>query len=80
MIRYKHGKKLSPIEAVLRHSKLMVLGKPGCGKTIFLQYLAIECNQGEFLPNRIVTFIRLKEFAEDAKSDRELNLFKYISQ
>ncbi|MEH2412645.1 NACHT domain-containing protein [Nostoc sp.] len=77
---YKGQKRLPGLEAVLRHSKLMVLGKPGSGKTTFLQYLAIECNKGELQANRIVTFVRVKEFAEDAKSDSEFNLLNYISQ
>ncbi|MBX9259083.1 NACHT domain-containing NTPase [Desmonostoc muscorum CCALA 125] len=76
---YKREKKLPGLETVLRHPKLMVLGKPGSGKTLFLQYLAIECNKGQFQPYRIATFIRVKEFAEDTKID-EFNLFDYISQ
>ncbi|MBD6618361.1 NACHT domain-containing NTPase [Komarekiella sp. 'clone 1'] len=77
---YKHQKKLAGLEAVLRHSKLMVLGKPGSGKTVFLQYLAIECNKGNFQPNHIVIFIRVKEFIEDTRGGNEFNLFNYISQ
>ncbi|WP_375492605.1 NACHT domain-containing protein [uncultured Nostoc sp.] len=77
---YKDNRKLPGLEVVLRHSKLMVLGKPGSGKTTFLQYLAIECNKGKFQPNRIAIFIRMKEFAEDAKSDSQLNLLNYIIQ
>lgn len=77
---YKRQRRLPGLEAVLRHSKLMVLGKPGSGKTTFLQYLAIECNKGEVQPNHIATYIRVKEFAEDAKNDSQLNLLNYISQ
>ncbi|MEH1790938.1 MAG: NACHT domain-containing NTPase [Nostoc sp.] len=77
---YKDNRKLPGLEVVLRHSKLMVLGKPGSGKTTFLQYLAIECNKSKFQPNRIAIFIRMKEFAEDAKSDSQLNLLNYIIQ
>ncbi|MEH1924363.1 NACHT domain-containing protein [Nostoc sp.] len=77
---YKGQRKLPGLEVVLRHSKLMVLGKPGSGKTTFLQYLAIECNKGKFQPNRIPIFIRMKEFAEDAQSDSQLNLLNYIIQ
>ncbi|MEH1904901.1 MAG: NACHT domain-containing NTPase [Nostoc sp.] len=77
---HKRQRRLPGLEAVLRHSKLMILGKPGSGKTTFLQYLAIECNKGELQRNRIISFIRIKEFAEDAKSYNEFNLLNYISQ
>jgi predicted NACHT family NTPase len=43
-------------------------GKPGSGKTTFLQWVAIKCDLGEFQPNRVPIFIRLKNFAEDAKA------------
>jgi predicted NACHT family NTPase len=73
-------RKLPGLEVALRYSKLMVLGKPGSGKTTFLQYLATECSKGKFQPHRIAVFIRLKEFAEDAKNEGEFNLLKFISQ
>ncbi|MBH8554587.1 NACHT domain-containing NTPase [Nostocaceae cyanobacterium CENA357] len=76
----KQPRKLPALEAALRYSKLMILGKPGSGKTTFLQYLATECNNRQFQPHRIAVFIRLKEFAEDAKSESEFNLLKFISQ
>ncbi|QSJ14473.1 NACHT domain-containing NTPase [Nostoc sp. UHCC 0702] len=75
-----HQRKLPGLEAVSRYSKLMVLGKPGSGKTIFLQYLAIACNQGELQPQHIAIFLRLKEFAEDAQDENEFTLFKHITQ
>jgi hypothetical protein len=36
-------KRVSGLEVVQRYSKLMVLGKPGAGKTTFLKYLAMQC-------------------------------------
>lgn len=75
-----HPKTLPGLEAVLRYSKLMVLGKSGSGKTTFLQHLAIACNQGKFQSHYVPIFVRLKEFAEDAKSEQNLHLSKYISQ
>ncbi|WP_306422185.1 NACHT domain-containing NTPase, partial [Nostoc sp. CHAB 5715] len=63
------------IEAVKRHSKLMVLGKPGAGKTTFLKYLAIQCIAGEFKQDYIPLFIPLKEFAE---TENRLKLQDYI--
>ncbi|MBW4613301.1 MAG: NACHT domain-containing NTPase [Desmonostoc vinosum HA7617-LM4] len=76
----KHQRRLSGLEVVSQYSKLMILGKPGSGKTIFLQYLAIACNKGEFQPHRITIFIKLKEFAEDAKEACDFNLLNYITQ
>ncbi|MEO1209330.1 MAG: NACHT domain-containing NTPase [Cyanobacteria bacterium J06638_20] len=52
------------LEAVERHSKLMILGKPGAGKTTFLKHLAMQCIGGEFQGDRIPLFVTLKEFAE----------------
>jgi predicted NACHT family NTPase len=56
--------RIAGIEAVKRHSKLMVLGKPGAGKTTFLKYLAMQCIDGNFLGDRVPLFITLKDFAE----------------
>jgi predicted NACHT family NTPase len=58
-------KRVPGLEAVKRYSKLMVLGKPGAGKTTFLKYLAMQCIEGSFQADRIPVFITLKSFAED---------------
>ncbi len=70
--------RVSGLDAVSRYGKLMVLGKPGSGKTTFLQYVAIQCNEGEFEPNRVPIFIKLKEFSEDASEEDKFNLLSYI--
>jgi len=72
--------RLLGLEAASLYSKLMVLGKPGLGKTTFLKYLAIKCNEGEFQPNHIAIFISLKDFAEDFTNHNDFSLLKYISQ
>jgi predicted NACHT family NTPase len=66
------------LEAVSQYSKLMVLGKPGSGKTTFLQSIAISCNQGFFRPDCLPIFINLKNLAEDTRESPQTNLVNYI--
>lgn len=65
------------LEAVEKYSKLMVLGKPGSGKTTFLKHLAIQCNQGNFKAHRVPILIALKQFAE---AEGKPSLLEYITQ
>ncbi|MEH1896042.1 MAG: NACHT domain-containing NTPase [Nostoc sp.] len=73
-------KQIPGTQAVKTYSKLRVLGKPGVGKTTFLQYLAIQCNQGEFAANQVPIFITLRNFTEESKVTNEFSLLKYIRQ
>ncbi|HEY9901048.1 MAG TPA: NACHT domain-containing NTPase [Candidatus Sericytochromatia bacterium] len=57
-------KRASGLEVVKDYPKLMILGKPGSGKTTFLKYLAIQCSSGDFLDNLVPIFITLRDFAE----------------
>ncbi|WP_008314652.1 NACHT domain-containing protein [Leptolyngbya sp. PCC 6406] len=68
------------VEAVKNYGKLRVLGKPGIGKTTFLQHLAVQCNQGDFAPEQVPIFIVLRAFAEAAKRQNDFSLFNYIYQ
>jgi predicted NACHT family NTPase len=72
--------RVSGLKAVKEHYRLMVLGKPGAGKTTFLKHIAIECNKGEFQSNQIPIFIPLKIFAEDARGADDFGLLQYIHQ
>jgi predicted NACHT family NTPase len=71
-------KQIPGMQAVETYSKLRVLGKPGVGKTTFLQHLAIQCNRGEFAAHQVPIFIVLREFAEDARNSGTFSLFNYI--
>jgi predicted NACHT family NTPase len=68
------------MQAVETYSKLRMLGKPGVGKTTFLQHLAIQCNRGEFAAHQVPIFISLRNFAEESKARGEFSLFNYIYQ
>jgi predicted NACHT family NTPase len=73
-------KQISGMRAVETHSKLRVLGKPGSGKTTFLQHLAIECNQGKFAANRVPIFITLRDFADESREAGHSSLLNYIRE
>ncbi|MBD2121369.1 NACHT domain-containing NTPase [Trichocoleus sp. FACHB-262] len=67
----------SGLLAVEAFDKLMLLGKPGAGKTTFLKRLATLCNAGTFQKHRVPIFITLKDFGDSSEAPR---LLTYISQ
>ncbi|GAP93692.1 NACHT domain-containing protein [Leptolyngbya sp. NIES-2104] len=71
-------KQIPGMQAVETYSKLRVLGKPGVGKTTFLQHLAIQCNRGAFAANQVPIFIVMREFVEECRSSDTMSLFSYI--
>ena len=68
--------RIEGIEAVKNHDKLMILGKPGAGKTTFLKFLTLACLRGDLFPDRVPTFIALRDFAENFSG----SLLQYISK
>lgn len=64
---------LEVLEVVEKSQNLMLLGKPGSGKTTFLKRLAIKCNDNEdkFLSDRLPIFITLKQLSDDENLDNK---------
>lgn len=65
------------LEAVARHSKLMILGKPGAGKTTFLKWIAMQCSSGRSQADQVPVFVTLKAFAE---ANGQPELLAYIGK
>jgi predicted NACHT family NTPase len=70
-------KRIPGLKAVEKLSKLMILGKPGAGKTTFLKHLAIHCIGGKFQPERLPIFVTLKDFAE---APGQPDLLEYLNR
>jgi predicted NACHT family NTPase len=75
-----HQKRIAGYEAILKYFKLMVLGKPGSGKTTFLQSIAIHCNKGTLKTDCLPIFVSLKSFAEDMSTNPNISLLNYLGQ
>ncbi len=71
----QRGKRSPGFEVATRCEKVMVLGKPGSGKSTFSQHLAVACCKGEFLANYIPILIELRDI--DAS---KFNLLNHIHQ
>lgn len=67
--------RIAGIEAVQNNDKLMVLGRPGAGKTTFLKRLAILCLDGSLFADHVPIFVTLQEFYKT-----KLSLFDFVLQ
>ncbi len=56
----ERGKRSPGLKAAKLYKKLMILGKPGSGKSTFLRHIAIACCKGEFQPGYIPILIELR--------------------
>jgi predicted NACHT family NTPase len=68
--------RLSGLEVVRQYSRLLVLGKPGAGKTTFLKYLAMQCIAGKVQKNKVPFFVNLRDFARD---NQQRNIVEYLA-
>ena len=67
-------------EAVAKHQKLMLLGKPGAGKTTFMQHLALECIRGNLKADCIPVVIFFRTFVVQAQANQDFSLLGYLER
>ncbi|MBP5975184.1 NACHT domain-containing NTPase [Brasilonema sp. CT11] len=75
----KERERVSGLTVVERNTNLMVVGKPGSGKTTYLQRIVTECNAGKLQAQRIPVLIKLRYFVDDGHK-YEYNLEQFLGQ
>jgi len=73
-------KRVPALKLVSTYSNLVILGRPGSGKTTFLRYIAMQSSQGKLRLEQIPIFIHLRNFWERASEVENLSLSSYIHQ
>jgi Cdc6-like AAA superfamily ATPase len=75
----KEQQRVSGLVVLERNTNLMVVGKPGSGKTTYLQRIVTECNAGKLQAQRIPVLIKLREFVDDGRI-YSYNLEQFLGQ
>ena len=76
-LRQMEESRIPGMNAIRQHSKLVILGKAGAGKTTFLKSLALQCLRGTLYADRVPLFISLKAFAE---AEGQPSLLAYLER
>ncbi|MBW4474941.1 MAG: NACHT domain-containing protein [Stenomitos rutilans HA7619-LM2] len=72
----KREKRSPGLEVATEHSRLMVFGKPGSGKSTFLRHLAVACAKGDFSDGFIPVLFELR-FIKDGD---QFNLWEFLKR
>ncbi|MBW4625364.1 MAG: NACHT domain-containing protein [Brasilonema octagenarum HA4186-MV1] len=75
----KKQQRMSGFAVLERNTNLMVLGKPGSGKTTYLQRIVTECNAGKLQAQRIPVLIKLRYFVDEGR-EYAYNLEQFLGQ
>ena len=73
-------KTVDVIDIANKHQRLILMGKPGSGKSTFLQHLALLCLENKFKNDCLPIFISLKILALQRTQTSNFSLINYIKQ
>jgi predicted NACHT family NTPase len=72
----KREKRSPGLEVAAHYPRLMVLGKPGSGKSTFLRHLAVACCKAEFQADHIPILIELRDIKHISHFDLQNKIHK----
>ncbi|WP_088892367.1 NACHT domain-containing protein [Leptolyngbya ohadii] len=75
----KERQRVSGLKVLDKHTNLMVVGKPGSGKSTYLQRIVTECNSGNLQASKIPVLIKLRDFVENGRS-LSYSLQRYLEE
>jgi len=71
--------RVSGLNILQEPGNLLVVGKPGSGKTTYLQRIITECNEGRVLQSRIPALIKLRNFVDSGR-DSHYSIKDHLKQ
>jgi hypothetical protein len=72
----QRGKRSPGFEVAAQYPRLMILGKPGSGKSTFLRHLAVACCKAEFQADHIPILIELRDIKDASHFDLQNKIHK----
>lgn len=81
-LAHAHPESVDAMAIISKTPKVMMLGKPGAGKTTFLKHVANQCITGQYCPKCIPVFISLRygfdSYGEEGALSPSNYLLKYL--
>ncbi|MBE9098725.1 NACHT domain-containing protein [Vacuolonema iberomarrocanum] len=75
------SQRITGASAVKLFHRLFIYGKPGSGKTTYLRWIAMQCIEGEVLPDKVPIFLQFRDFVDPSSlPDVPTYITKYLER